>query len=150
MEQLNKTFALIFITSALLFACDANEYQEHDVNEQVEISNFKIESPDQFLPLVHRILHQDTLELLRNLCHPDPARIRFSNAYTLCNIGSDDMMEIEKCKNWFGNSSVIDEIKVEVDTAWMPVQLGGGERHPIIILENYNGQWYLVGMEWQR
>ena len=138
------------LTVSLLFACSNNGDQEHVTNEHAMVVNNIITSPDQFLPVVQEILHQDSLELLRNICHPDPSRIRYNNANTLCNISSDNMMEIEKCKNWFSNSSVIDEIILNADTAWIPVQLGGGERHPIIILEKDNEQWYLVGMEWNR
>ena len=146
---MTKFLISIIWTVALVVSCGNNDPQESVPETNIAL-NTNITNPTQFLPIVQEVISLDSLELLQSLCHPDPSRIRYNNANTLCNIGSDNMMEIEKCKNWFNNSSVIDDIIIDQDTAWVPTQLGGGDRYPIIILEKYNGQWYLVGMEWKR
>lgn len=143
-----KFFFAIISTIILVVAC-SNDNDQESILEAYSGPSSVITDPTQFLPFVQEVIALDSMELLRNLCHPDQTRIRYNNAYTLCNIAVDDMSQIEKCKNWFNNSSVIDEITLDQDTAWVPTQLGGGDRYPVIILEKYNGQWYLVGMEWK-
>lgn len=146
---MNKFLISIMSTVVIVVSCNNSDPQgsEHEANIEL---NPIITDPTQFIPFVQEVIALDSMELLRELCHPDPTRIRFNNANTLCNIAYDDMSQVEKCKNWFGNSSVVGDITIDGDTARVPAQLGGGDRHPTIILEKQNERWYLVGMEWHQ
>ena len=146
---MNRSLLSIISTVLIAASCSNSDPQE-DVHEANIELNTTITDPTQFIPFIKEVISLDSMELLRELCHPDQSRIRFNNAYTLCNIANDDMSQIEKCKNWFINASVTGDITIDVDTARVPAQLGGGDRHPVIILERKNERWYLVGMEWHK
>jgi hypothetical protein len=132
-----------------MVAC-RNDNTQGSVSEAQYGINAVIANPEQFLPFIKDVIAIDSIALLKDLCHPDQSRIRFRNAYTLCNIRTDDMQEIDKFRHWFKNASVQGKIEQMGDTAWIPVELGDDERHPIIILERINEQWYFVGMEWKQ
>ena len=142
-----KCALAIFSILFLMIAC-RNDNTQRSVSEAQSGINPVIANPEQFLTFIKDVIVLDSMAMLKDLCHPDQNRIRFRNAYTLCNIRTDDMQEIDKFRHWFGNASVQGEIVQKADTAWIPVELGDDERHPIIILERMNEQWFFVGMKW--
>ena len=140
--------------AVILMSCGGNDSSTDQNIESEQTTprevNVVIHEPEEFLPFIHEVITLDSLELLKNLCHPDVSRIRFNNAHTVCNIRSDDMVEIDKFLHWFSNASVDGEIRTAGDTTWIPLQLGNGERHPVAILEKENDRYYLTGFEWKQ
>ena len=127
-------------------ANDTNEARMPNGQNSIQLP---LNSPDDFVPVIHEIIRIDSLELLKALCHPNSEQIRYNNAYTVCEIRTSDMSDIDKFRHWFGGSSVTGETEIDLDTALIPVELGNDERHPTIILEKFEDHWYLVGMDWK-
>lgn len=127
---------------------NASELGDPIKKDKVRIDNV-INDPSEILPFIKYVIQTDSLELLTELCHPDPNRIRHRNALFLCQIGTDNLERIDTFRNWFANASIDSTIVVIADTVWMPLQLGNGEKHPTMVLEKEGEKWYLVGFDWK-
>jgi len=145
---------LIVAMAFMLAACSSSEPTEvgQEKGGQTQIAaplDLDVNNPNDFLPLVKEIILRDTMELLKALCHPDHSRILNSAAYTLCEIATEDMSRIDKCKLMFGSFVVDGEIEYNGDHAWIPLIYPSGDYAPLtLVLERIDEHWYLVGMKW--
>lgn len=133
----------------LLFACGVPRSANEPNEQGLEHSGQRpldpiIKEPNEFLPFIRATIRQDSLDLLKYLCHPDPSRMRNLPAVSFCNIGMEDNGQIHKFAGWFGHATIDGAIKIINDTAWVPATLQGGDLHSIHILEKTNDQWYIV------
>jgi len=161
-----RTLFLLFILPLTIFlqSCSGTEaveetdsYSEGNTSEELTptspqateiLESPAITDPDQFLPYIQEAIRLDTLELMKELCHPDQSRIRYGNAFTVCGIRTANMDDIDKFRRWFGPAKLSGDIRLDADTAFLPTVLGDDERHPTVVLEKLEDRWYLVGMEW--
>lgn len=133
-----KYLILIVAISTLASACGSPENKDSPQGQGTNTS-MRLEpilhEPDQFLPFLRWAIEVDSLELLQQLCHPDPSRIYSAGTLSFCNIASEEPERVTKFKNWFGGCSQEGEITIEKDMAYVRSLIANGEIHCVHFLE---------------
>lgn len=144
MLRVLKIMTLIVTISTLSVACGGPE-NEGSTNTKTQLEPV-LNDPSEFLPFLRWVIEADRLELLQELCHPDPSRIYSEGTVAFCNIASEGPDRIEKFKNWFGTCSQEGEITIEKDMAYVRATIANGEMHSVHFLEKKDDVWYVVNL----